>query len=92
MRGWTYSSKNPERPPDSKKTKEENHLVNPKRKKRSALEWDNLDIQAGLKSFLYIDCSLRAKKDNLIDELNFKKCMQLKRSRKSKSFAGITNK
>ena len=25
-RGWTYSSKNPERPPDAKKTKEENRL------------------------------------------------------------------
>ena len=33
VRGWTYSSKNPERPPDNKKTKEENRLENSKRKK-----------------------------------------------------------
>ena len=49
-------------------------------------------MQAELKSFLYVDRSLRAKKDKLIDELNFKKCMQLKRSLKSKFFVGITNK
>ena len=41
---------------------------------------------------MYIDRSLSAKKDKLIDELNFKKCMQLKRSLKSKFFVGITNK
>ena len=41
---------------------------------------------------MYIDCSLLAKKDKLIDELNFKKCMQLKRSLKIKFFVGITNK
>ena len=56
-----------------KKTKEENRLENPKRKEeRSALEWDDLDMQAELKSFMYIDRSLREKKDKLIDELNFK--------------------
>ena len=33
VRGWTYSSKNPERPPDNNKTKEENCLENSKRKK-----------------------------------------------------------
>ena len=49
-------------------------------------------MQAELKSFIYIDRLLRAKKDKLIDELNFKKCMQLKRSLKSKFFVGITNK
>ena len=26
VRGWTYSSKNPEHPPDTKKTKEDNRL------------------------------------------------------------------
>ena len=43
---------------------------------------------------MYIDRSLRgdAKKDKLIDELNFKKCMQLKRILKSKFFVVITNK
>ena len=56
-----------------KKTKEENRLEESKRKKeRSALEWDDLDMQAELKSFMYIYRSLRAKKDKLIDELNFK--------------------
>ena len=49
-------------------------------------------MQAELKSFLYIDHSLRAKKEKFIDELNFKKCMQLKRSLKSKFFIGITKK
>ena len=41
---------------------------------------------------MYIDRSLRAKKDKLIDELNFKKRMQLNRSLKSNLFFGITNK
>ena len=49
-------------------------------------------MQAKLKSFLYADCSLRTKKDKLIDELNFKKCMQFKRLLKSKFFIGITDK
>ena len=73
MRGWTSSSKNPECPPETTKTKEENRLENPKRKlKQAPLEWDDLDIQAELKSFMYIERSLYAKKDKLIDELNFK--------------------
>ena len=59
VRGWTSSSKNPERPPD-KKTKEENRLEKRKRKKeRAALEWDDIDMPAELKSFMYIDRSLR---------------------------------
>ena len=41
---------------------------------------------------MYVDRSLCAKKDNLIDELKLKKCMQLKRLLKSKFFVGITNK
>ena len=49
-------------------------------------------MQTELKSFMYIDRSLRAKKDKLIDKLNFKKCMQLKISLKSKFFVGIKNK
>ena len=45
VRGWTCSSKNPERPPDTKKTKEENLLEKSKRKKeRAALEWYYLDM------------------------------------------------
>ena len=56
-----------------KKTKEENLLEKSKRnKEQAALEWDDLDMQAELKSFMYIDRSLRAYKDKLIDELNFK--------------------
>ena len=93
MRGWTYSSKNPERPPDNKKTKEDNCLEKSKIKKElAALERDDIDMQARLISFMYIDRSLLAKKYKLIDELNFKKCMQLKRSLKSKFFVGIKNK
>ena len=92
VRGWTSSSKNPECPPETTKTKEENRLENQKIKlKQVALEWDDLDMQAGLKYFMYVDRSLRAKKDKFIDELNFKKCMQLKRLLKSKLFVGITN-
>ena len=46
VRGWTSSSKNPECPPETTKTKEENCLENSKRKlKRAALEWDDLDMQ-----------------------------------------------
>ena len=41
---------------------------------------------------MYIDHSLRAKKEKYIDELNFKKCMQLKRSMKRKFLVGIKNK
>ena len=41
---------------------------------------------------MYIDRSLRNKNDELINELNFKKCMHLKRSMKSNFFVGITNK
>ena len=56
-----------------KKTKEDNRLENSKRNlKQSALEWDDLYMQAELKSFMYVDRSLRAKKDKLIDDLNFK--------------------
>ena len=35
VRGWTSSSKNPERPPDNKKTKEENCREKSNRKKTS---------------------------------------------------------
>ena len=43
---------------------------------------------------MYVDRSLRgdAKKDKFIDELNFKKFMQLKILIKRKFFVGITNK
>ena len=43
---------------------------------------------------MYVDRSLRGdpKKYKLIDELNFKKCMQLKIIQKSKVFVGITDK
>ena len=95
VRRWTSSSKIQECPPERTKTKEENRLEDKKRKlKQAALEWDDLDIQAELKSFMYVDRSLRgdAKKEKLIDELNFKKCMQLKIILKSKIFVGSTNK
>ena len=63
-----------------------------KKEKRAALEWDDIDMQAELKSVMYIDRLLRAKKEKLIYELNFKTVMQLKRSLKSKFFVGITKK
>ena len=93
MREWTSSFKKQEFIPERTNTKEENRLENTKRKlKQAALEWDDLDIQAELKSFIYIDRSLRKKDDGLINKLNFKKCMHLKRSMKSKFFIGITKK
>ena len=65
--------KNPERPPDTTNTKEENRLeISKIKKEQAALEWDDLNLQAELKSFMYLDRSLRAKKDKLIDDLNFK--------------------
>ena len=67
------------------KTKEENRLENTKRNlKQAALEWDNLDIQDEMKSFMYVDCSLRGdpRKDKLIDELNFKKKYAIKENTK----------
>ena len=72
VRGWTSSSKT-QNVLLIQKTKQQNILENSKRKlKRAALEWDDLDMQAELKSFMYVDRPLRAKKDTLIDELNFK--------------------
>ena len=73
MRGWTSPSKNPECPPETTKTKEENRLENSKIKlKQAALEWDDLDMQPELRCFLYVQLSLRANKDKFIYELNFK--------------------
>ena len=88
MKGCTSSSNHHEYHPEITKTKEENSLERTKRKlKQEALEWDDLDIQAQLKSFMYVDRSLRGdpKKDKLINQLNFKKCMQLKRIQKTSS-------
>ena len=85
--------KKQEYPPERTNTKEENRLERTKRKlKVSALEWGDFVLQAQLKSFMYVDRSLRGdpKKDKLIDALNFTKCMQLKRIKKNKVFVGIT--
>ena len=43
---------------------------------------------------MYVDCSSHGdpKKENLIDELNFKNCVCLKRNTTSKLFVGITYK
>ena len=48
---------------------------------RVALKWDDLVIQEQLKSLMYINLSLcgNTKKDNWIDELNFKRYMRFKR-------------
>ena len=95
MKGWTSTFKKQEYPPKRTNNKDENNLESTKRKlKQAVLEWDDLDIQAELKSFLYVDRSLRGdpRKYKFIDEINFKKCMQLKRIPKRKLFVGITNK
>ena len=62
VRGWTYSSKNPERLPDHNKKRGESSRKVKKKEKRAALEWDDIDMQAELKSFMYIDRSLRKKR------------------------------
>ena len=52
VRGWKSSSERQECPPERTKTKGKNRLGNMKRKTKQAdLEWDDLDIQAELKSF-----------------------------------------
>ena len=49
-------------------------------------------LQDQLKSFIYVDRSLRGdpNKNKLIDELNFTNRMHLRRIQKSKLFVGIT--
>ena len=56
--------------------------------KRAALEWDEFMLQEQLKLLMYVDRSLRGdpKKDTLIDELNFKNGVRLKRNKTSKFF------
>ena len=51
-------------------------------------------LQAQLKSFMYVDRSLRGdpKKDKLIDGLNFKTFMHSNRIQKIKFFVGIKDK
>ena len=64
--------------PERTKTKEDNRLERTRRKlKQAGLEWDDLDIQAKWKSFMYVDHSLIGdpRKYKLIDEINFKKYM-----------------
>ena len=66
MRGWTSSSKNPECPPETTKIKRRESFIKLKKKlKQASLEWDDLDMQAKLKSFMYVDRSLRAKKGQI---------------------------
>ena len=55
MRGWTSSLKTTEFTPERTKMKDENRLEKTKRKlKQAALEWDDLGMQAELKSFMYV--------------------------------------
>ena len=59
-----------------------------------AIEWDDFVLQGQLKSLICVDRSLGGdpKKYKLIDELDFKNCMCLKRNKTSKLFVGITYK
>ena len=71
--------KKQESPTEPTKNEEEIHLEQMKIKvKTAALEWDDFLLQENLKSLIYVDRSLRgdSRKDKLIDELNFKKCMR----------------
>ena len=55
-----------------KKERGESFRILKRKLNQAALECDDLDLQAELKSFMYVDLSLRAKKYKLFDELNFK--------------------
>ena len=59
---------------------------------RAALEWDNFMLQEQLKSLMYVGRSLRGDPMNyrLIDELNFKNYVRLRRKKSSKLFVGNT--
>ena len=95
VKGWTYSSKQQEYPPEPTKTKEEIRLEHMKRKvKIAALEWGDFVLQEQLKLLMYVDRSLcvNPNKYKLIDRINFKKIMRLKRNTKSNFFVGITYK
>ena len=77
----------------NKNTKEDICLEHTKRKvKIAALEWDDLVLQEQLKSLMYVDSSLHGDtmKDKMIDELNFKNCLRLRRKKESKFFVGFT--
>ena len=62
--------------------------------KIEVIEWDDFVLQEQLKYLMYIDRSVRGdpKKNNLIDELKFKKCMCLKINTTCKLFVVITYK
>ena len=86
------TSKQQEDPPEPTRTKEEICLEQMKIKvKRSSLEWDNFVLQEHLKSLIYVDRSSSGDPniDKLIDELNSKNCIRLKRNTTSKFFVGI---
>ena len=68
-------SKQQEAPPERTISKEESCLEEMKQKvEKAALKWEDFVLQEGLKSLIYVDCSLRGdpKKNNLLDEINFK--------------------
>ena len=95
MKGWTPPSEQQEAPPQQTNIKEEICLEQTKRKvKIASLERGDFVLQKKLKSLMYVDRSLRRypRKDNLIDELNFRNCMSFKRKTTSKLFVGIKDK
>ena len=92
MRGWYSPPKQKGNTTEPTKTKAETCVELIKTKvKRAALEWDDFVLQEKLKSLMYVDISLCGdpKKYKLIDELNFKNCMCLKRNTISTFFVGI---
>ena len=85
--------KQQEAPPEITNTKEDIGLEQMEVKvKISALECDGFVLQEQSKSLMYVDHSIRGdpKKDKLIDELNFKNFVCLKRKTIRKFFVGIT--
>ena len=95
MKRWTSSLKQQLSPTDITNTKEKICLEQIKRKVKIAdLEWDDFVFLEQLNSLMYVDYSLcgDSKKDKLIDELNFKNWVRLKRKTTSKFFVVITEK
>ena len=88
---WTSSSKKQEAPPELTNTEDEIRLEHMKIKvKRAALECDDFVLQEHLKYLMYIERSSHGdqKKYKLIDELNLKNCVRLKRKTTKKLFVG----
>ena len=83
-KGWTYSLKKTRISfKNNKEHRGDSFRKDEKKIKIAALEWDGFVLQEQLKSLMYFDCSIRGDpmKEKLIDELNFKKFVRLRRNK-----------